>query len=573
MHPLQTSLLPPDDAMFEFSSSQALPALSPDGRRIVFGARPTKGSVHLYLRRLDEGAAQALPDTEAATFPFWSPDSRWVAFGQGNRLKKVDTQGGPAITLVDNLGGEFRGGSWNRDGEIVFGTNRSRAMLRVNAAGGQVTPVFELNASSDTRPPAPQIDSGVPVQPVYPSFLPDGRHFIYTTRQTGEIPLRVASLDEPGSIGKLVAHTHSSAVYTDGYLLYLRESTLMAQPFDVGRLETTGDPVPLAQGVPTYITPSRGAPVTVSLTGLLVYQVGGGGGFRWRLAERDRHGVALGTIVEGDEGLVEPAVSPDGTRLALVRQGQTTDLWLYNLVRGSSMRFTFGPAARSPEWSSSGDVIFYGAPANGHAELFMKSANGASRERILFRDTQTKITPSVSPDNNWILYTVPASTPTDRDEIWQRPLVGAGNTGAEPHRFIQVAGNATGPRFSPDGHWVAYSSDQSGRFEVYVTAFPGPAEKRQVSSGGGKAPRWRLDERELYYVTGLGQVNAVEITVGNGSLETGRTDTLFDGLSDGQAGPYTSSADGQRFFVVENAAEGVGRPLTIVENWMALLKR
>jgi Tol biopolymer transport system component len=320
------------------------------------------------------------------------------------------------------------------------------------------------------------------------------------------------------------------------------------------------------------MTPSRGAPVTVSMTGLLVYQ-SGGGGFRWRLAERDRHGAPLRTIVERGEQLVEPALSPDGTRLALIEQGQTTDMWLYNLARGSSTRFTFRPSPRAPEWSPSGDVIFYGAPANGHSELFMKSANGAYPERSLFADKQTKITPAVSLDGKWILYTVPAETPNGRDEIWQRALAAAGSTGSEPRPFVQVRGNATGPRFSPDGHWVAYNADESGRFEVYVAPFPGPGEKRQVSFGGGKAPSWRRDERELYYVTDGGQVNAVEITVENGTLEAGRTETLFDGLIATQTKPYTPSADGKSFFVVENAAEGVGRPLTIVQSWTALLTK
>jgi dipeptidyl aminopeptidase/acylaminoacyl peptidase len=382
----------------------------------------------------------------------------------------------------------------------------------------------------------------------------------------------VASVDDPGNIGRLVAHTHSSAVYADGYLLYLRENTLMAQPFDVGRLETTGEPVAVAQGVPTYISPSRGAPVTVSATGLLVYQAGGGG-FTWRLVERDRHGAALRTIVKGAQQLQDPALSPDERRLALVQVGQGEGIWLYNLVGGSSTPFTFGALAQHPEWSSSGDAIFYDAPANGHAELFRKPANGATRERSVFDDKQTKLFPSVSPDGKWILYAVPAESANGRDEIWQQSLGSTGSTGPEPHRFIQIRGNATTPQFSPDGQWVAYSADESGRFEVYVAPFSGPGERQQVSFGGGKVPRWRRrDGRELYYVTDVGQVNAVEITIGNGTLETGRMETLFDGVSGAVNEPFTPSADGQRFFVVENAVD-VGRPLTIVENWTALLKK
>jgi Tol biopolymer transport system component len=204
-------------------------------------------------------------------------------------------------------------------------------------------------------------------------------------------------------------------------------------------------------------------------------------------------------------------------------------------------------------WSSSGDVIFYEAQANGHEELFRKPANGASREQPLFPDKQNKISPTVSPNGKWILYQVLPETANGHHEIWQRSLVSAGSTGPEPHPFIRIRGNAFAPRFSPDGQWVAYYADESGRLEVWVAPFPGPGERRQVSFGGGRNPRWRRDGRELYYVTDAGQVHAVEITVENGTLETGRTERVFDGLSAsfGSSSSYTPSADGQTFFVIE----------------------
>ena len=237
-----------------------MPALSPDGTRIVFAARQKGAAAMLYVRRLDTATAQMLSGTEGANFPFWSPDGREVAFGQLNKLKRIDVEGGPAVTLVNDTGAAVRGGSWNRDGVIIYGTNRSLALMRVSASGGAASPVFELETPK----------SSAVGQPVLPWFLPDGRHFIYTTRQEGDMPVRVASIDEPGTPGKVVAQAHSNAMYADGRLLYLRDHTLMAQPFDLALLQTSGAAVPVAEDVPTYQTPSRGAAFTVSATGLLV---------------------------------------------------------------------------------------------------------------------------------------------------------------------------------------------------------------------------------------------------------------------------------------------------------------
>ena len=255
---IQTAILPPDDGEFEFvGNTNSIPAISPDGNLIVFGARAKDGKQQLWLRHLDSGVAQPLPGTEGATPPFWSPDSRWVAFIQENKLKKIDVQGGPAVTIAD-IPQPLRGGSWNRDGVILLGGNRTNPIARVSASGGKSVPFTpETNSRS-------------------PWFLPDGIHFLYTLSQTGDIPVLVGSLDAPGKPGKLVAQAHSTAAYAQGHLLYLRENTLMAQPFDVKQLSTQGEATPLAEGVATVTDPARLALFTVSPTGLLVYGSGGG---------------------------------------------------------------------------------------------------------------------------------------------------------------------------------------------------------------------------------------------------------------------------------------------------------
>jgi eukaryotic-like serine/threonine-protein kinase len=230
---VNTTLLPPENAEFDFTTPFATPALSPDGTRIVFGAKAQDGKQQLWLRRLDSPTAQPLPGTDGAASPFWSPDSRWVAFGQETKLKKIDIQGGPPVAITDLLA-PFRGGSWSPQGVIVFGVNGPGPILRVAAAGGTAVPATAGDKNTER------------VAHRYPWFLPDGRHFLYTNAQTGDIPVRVGSLDEPAKPGKVVAQAHSTAAYSQRHLLYLRENTLMAQPFDLDRWEATGEAVPVA---------------------------------------------------------------------------------------------------------------------------------------------------------------------------------------------------------------------------------------------------------------------------------------------------------------------------------------
>ena len=460
---VSSTLLPPEGADFSFDAPSALPALSPDGRRIVFGAKPKNGKTTLWLRQLDSPSAQPLPETGDAVLPFWSPDSRWVAFGQGDKLKKIDVHGGPPVVITD-LHGPFRGGNWNRDGVILFGTlqDGSHGLFRVASSGGMASPATTLERQSGNH--------------LFPWFLPDGRHFLYTSRETGDIPVRVGSLDEPGEAGKVVAQASSNAVYAQGHLLYLRENTLMAQPFDLNRLETAGEGVPLAEGVPTYTHPSRGAGFSVSATGLLVYQTGAiltPSKIVWK----DRQGKMLGDLGESPGRIFAIALSPDGRRLAvlIVDLNRKQDIWIYEVASGIPTRFSFDPtAASNPVWSSDGSMLYFASDRRGQWDLFRKPSNGASTEELLLGDSATKYPESVSPDGKLLLY----SRRDDKTgyDIWVHPLEQAQAAGRpEPRPFLQAPSNQTVSQFSPDGHWVAYQSEESGHFEVYVAPFPAPA--------------------------------------------------------------------------------------------------
>jgi Tol biopolymer transport system component len=550
-----TDLLPPDGTEYAFEEGFPLPALSPDGTRIVFGAR-TKGSKQqLWLRRLDLTTAQPLPGTEGALFPFWDPDSRWVGFGQGSSLKKIDTQGG-APTVITPIDGLFRGGTWNSQGVIVFGTNGIRSATRVSAAGGPTTPVTTADQADDTG------------SHVYPWFLPDGRHFLYTNQQAGELPVRVGSIDSPGKPGKVVAKSNSNAMYSNGYLLYLREGTLVAQPFDTDKLETTGEAITVAEGVPTFPQPSRGAGFTVSRNGYMAYIVGGGSAST-KLVWKDRKGNVLSTIQTFSGLLTETRLSPDGARVAVTirdRNG-TGSLYIVDTAKGNPSKLTFDRQFKwAPVWSPDAKTLYHAsAAAPGKTEIFRTSSNGAMAQELIFSDPALRTIYDVTPDGKTLLYGR-LTEGKNQPILWTLPL-----DSRQPAPLPLQSAVPTSMSVSPDGRWVAYTYNEPGLRNVYVSPYPSLAGKRQLSPGEGLAPRWRRDGKELFFVARDNQaMMAAQLTLGKDSIEVDGVQKLFPGAFN--AGAYDVFPDGQKFLLVEPALSS-SSALTLVQNWPASLRK
>jgi serine/threonine protein kinase/Tol biopolymer transport system component len=550
-----TDLLPPDGTDYSFEDGFPLPALSPDGTKIVFGAKIKGGVSQLWLRRLDLSTAQPLPGTERAVFPFWAPESRWVGFGQGGTLKKVDTQGGApiAITSIDGL---FRGGTWNPEGVIVFGTNSVRSATRVSASGGAAMPVTAADQADDTG------------SHVYPWFLPDGRHFLYTNQQAGDLPVRVGSIDEPDKPGKVVAKAHSNAVYANGHLLYLREGALVAQPFDTDKLKTTGEAITVAEGVPTFPQPSRGAGFTVSRNGYLAYLVGGGSASS-KLVWKDRKGNSLSTIHAFSGLLADTSLSPDGARVAISvreRSGKGS-LYVVDSAKGNPNKLTFDLRFKwTPIWSPDGKNIYYLSAANqGKTEIFRNSSNEASADELVLSDPALWVIYDISPDGKTLLYGR-LMEGKNRPTLWMLPV-----DSRQPVPLPAQPNTPTSMRISPDGHWVAYSYSEPGLRNVYVSPFPSFAGRRQISLSEGRLPRWRRDGKELYYVTPDSQMMAAKVTLGKDTLEVEGVQKLFSGATQITA-TYDVSPDGQKFVVVE-PGESLSSTLTIMQNWPAFLRK
>ena len=556
---LHTSILPPENTTFDFTQGLGLLALSPDGKRIVFGARTADGKSPLWTRSLDVPTAQPLAGTEGAIFPFWSPDSRFIGFFADGKLKKIDASGGPAITLADAVSG--RGGSWSSEGVIIFSpSNEFRPLLRVSSAGGAATPVSNEIGS-------------------FPSFLPDGQHFLYQEQAGGasEYPIRTGSLN--GSKSKLVGASSSNALYAQGHLLFLRDGTLMAQPFDAQRLTATAEAVPVAEQIETVLNSARVGAFSVSATGLLVYRQGAGSR-GMVLTWFDRSGKQGRTL--GDAATLGAfQFSPDRKSVAAsIIDRANDDIWIYDVARGLPTRFTFdGASDTNPVWSPDGRSIAFRSNRKGHYDLYLKPANGAGAEELLYADDLDKIPTSWSPDRKFLLYHAgDAKTKTGLD-LWALPLAPERPGGAlKPVPVVHTAFSELDGQFSPDGRWIVYKSNESQRDEIYVTPFPppssGPGGKRQISTAGGTAPRWRQDGKEIFFVGPDRRLMAAGVAAKGDTLEVGEVRALFGPIAvTTGAPPYDVSADGQGFLVRTSPEQKSAEPLTLVENWAAELKK
>jgi serine/threonine protein kinase len=525
------------------------PRISPNGRHLAFNATDSSGKSRIWVRPLNALAAQPLAGTEGTTRPFWSPDSRFLAFFAEGKLKKIEVSGGPAQKICDAPRGAD--GSWSPEGVILYDGTAIDPIYRVSAAGG--TPVVAV------KPEASRKESQV----AWPEFLPDGRHFLYmaTGQKADDNAYRIGSLDSTETA--LLAPAQTLVTYArPGYLLFVRDKTLVAQPFDAKALKTTGEQIPLAEHVGTDAVGL--ARFSVSHDGTLVYRTGESGDkFIWV----DRSGKEGETV--GDPGdYHNPVFAPGGDRLAFdlgdPRSGKS-DIWVRDLKRGVSSRFTFGAGnAFCPLWSPDGRLIVFSVDDN----LFEKAVEGLGEEKLLLKSDELKFASGWSRDGKYIAFSSQGKE-TGWD-IWIMPMFGD----RKPVPFLKTSFAELMPVFSPDGRLLAYQSNESGRTEVYVQSFPGPGGKWQISTSGGSEPHWRADGRELYYRAPGQKLMAVDVQTGSG-VTVGTPQLLFQGRFDMALARnrFLPTADGRRFLTVAPLGREAMTPTTVVLNWFAELGR
>ncbi len=555
---VRTSILPPEREKFHFyGNTSGPPIISPDGKHIVFAAKDSADKQMLYLRSLDEIEAHPLASTEGAIHPFWSPDNQFIGFTTHGKLKKIDISGGSPIVIC--TAADSRGGSWSKDGTIVFSQGAFGSLSMVPASGGTPTKITELDSLRKETTHR------------WPFFLPDGKHFLFfartsTTGAQGEgDAIRLASVD--GKTNKVILNTSSNAIYASGQLLYVRGNTLAAQKFNASSLELEGEATALVQDIAYDPSISRGL-FWASDNGRLVYQTGNvqvGS----KLSSVDRTGKSLGVI--GDIGEYLPfRISPDNKRIAtgvFDQKFRNNDVWIIEIKRGLKTRFTFDPAAdNNPIWSPDGNKIVFMSLRNINGDLYIKSASGATNEEILYESNDRKVPTDWSPDGRFIAYTVFGKS----NEIWILPMDVHGQRSSKtPFPFLATEFNQIQAVFSPDGHWIAYTSNESGQAEVYARPFPGPGGKFQVSSEGGRNPVWRRDGTEIYYISvNDSKLMSAGIAEKGTTVEVSNVHPLFamNGTD------YDVMTDGK--FILNTPLETqLTLPLTLVVNWDGELKR
>ncbi|HLV97023.1 MAG TPA: protein kinase [Candidatus Acidoferrales bacterium] len=560
---IRSYILPPEGTSFVFNTVAGGPVLSPDGKQLVFAAKDSSGKELLWLRPLDALTAQPLKDTEGASVPFWSPDSRSIGFFVPGKLFRTDLASGGAQIICNAASG--RGGTWNSQGVIVFAGSVYGGLDQVPAAGGTPAPIAHL------------VTSRGQFSQRWPVFLPDGRHFLYfysensTSALNGEATgIYVGSLD--GQTPKFLLHSESDALYASpGYLLFLRNTTLMAQRFDAKALRLSGDAFPVAGHVANPQAWSLGH-FSVSQTGLLAYETGGSS---YQLDWIDEKGQRTGMIAT-TKGPWYIRLSPDGKTLAeSVQDPQTrnTDIWLVDVATHAPTRFTFNPAIDNVAvWSPDGSRMVFNSHRTGQGDLYIKNANGAGNAKLLLASSGLKFPTDWSRDGRFIAYEELDTKGATGWNIWILPL--SGNRG--PFPFLQTQFNEKNAVFSPDGRWLAYQSDESGKLEIYVTSFPTPRGRWQVSSDGGAMPKWRRDGKAIYYLAPGAKLMEAAVAENGSAIEVAQPRALFQPRLpedyDSWMDFYDVASDGKRFLFMERQ-ETAPTPASLVTNWTASIPK
>jgi len=555
---IQALITPPQDYSFEPFSDLGI-AVSPDGTQLAFAATSKDGKKLLWVRPFNTGEAKALPGTDGASFPFWSPDSRFIAFFADGKLKKISTSGSPPQIICDAPSG--RGGSWGPDDTILLAPEVLAEIHRVSATGGTPVPVTKNKQGESRR---------------WPVFLPDGKHFLFIDQMHDEksggrieVQLWVGSFasDEV----KLLIQDCSNAFYIrPGYLLYVKDGILLAQGFNLKRMALDGEPIQISKREVRTLVDKGYAGFSSSADGVLCFLQDPS--VATRLTWFDRSGNNINSISDEDF-YRSPRLSPDGKSVVVTKVGASTpgDIWILDLVRGNGRKLTFLPDQYGAAvWSADGSRLFY---QRSDRALHSKPASGAGQEETLVTSGNWKMPGDSSKDGKYLSYLM--QDPALDNDIWILPLTGD----QKPFLFLQTPYMEWDGEFSPDGKWLAYTSDESGRSEIYVRPFPEGNGKWQVSVSGGVFPRWRGDGKELFYVTpGMDKLMAVVVEAtsvfqskipqmlfplsGRGLLAEAEDDTLYD-----------VTPDGQRFLIAMPVREKDPSYVTLVLNWTADLPK
>jgi hypothetical protein len=535
-------------------------AMAPNGHTLaVVAYRESARKNVLWIYELGSQSARNLADTEGATFPFWSPDGRYLAFFADGKLRKVEVSGGPVQTICDAPSG--RGGTWNKDGVIVFTPEAGlrEGLYRVSAGGGAAVRISD-----------PDTSRGEDSQR-WPIFLPDGTHYLYLAANfAGRKDVNAIFVGSLDSKEKrfVVGATANAAYAAPGYLLFCRDKDLLAQRFDPEHLAVTGEPTTILTEI-QYHPQIRRAVYAVSNNGFLAAQTGSGVALS-QPVWFDRKGNEVGVV--GEPAVYQNVFLAPNERLLAVdktdmgSENQNADIWTYELRPESAKRLTFDPSNHVvPVWSPDASRLVFASNRSLNFDLYMKNSDGAHEDRRIVQEGVDKRPNDWSRDGKFILY-------TQGKDLWYVTL-----PELKSSVFLRAPSVVTNGQFSPDGTWVAYASNETGKWEIYVTSFPDAHAKWQVSAGGGEQPRWRSDGKELFYLSSDYKIMAARVTIGV-NFDSRTPVVLFQAtprqpVSLNDQFTYDVSRDGQRFLINTQVKQPDTPPMSVVLNWTAKLNR
>jgi Tol biopolymer transport system component len=547
---MRFSVLPPKGV-----TDADVPIVSPDGEKIAFVASDASGRSSLWVRGFDSLEARAIAEADAFAFPFWSADSQSIGYFAEHRLRRVAASGGAVQVVCDAPFG--LGGTWNREGVIVFAPSWGSALHRVSAAGGPSIPLRALDARKGE------------IGDRFPQFLQDGHHFVYTAFAAGAARtfLDVASLDSP-AIVRVSPSADARAWAPPGLLVFRRETNgpYLAQRFDLATLALSGEAVPIASRLAESGPMETDTPLSVSGNGVLAYETVDVEPLI-ELAWFRRTGQKLGAL-GAPANYSGISLSRDSARVAVGRTetNGNRDIWVMDAATGAVSRTTANAQAREPVWSSDGERIAFASSRSGPSDLYVSKWNSAGSDDTLLLSDKWKWANSWSDDGRFVLF---SEFGNDRVvSLWTLPL----ESGGKPHVYLHSSFSNSDGHFSPDGRWVAYTSNETGRQEIYVQRFPAPSAKSRISVSGGQRPRWRRDGKEIFYVGDDGRLMATQIKAG-ATVEASAPKPVFNLPGPASIEFYDVSGDGRRFLIGSTARAGSRSPITIVLNWTTALKK
>lgn len=554
---LHSEIPPPEKFLLDATGDAGgMPVLSPQGDKLAFVAHSSEAKL-LWVRPLSNDFAKPLDGTSGAAHPFWSPDGRYIGFFAGGKLMKIPAEGGPIVTLADAP--NARGGTWGIRDVIVFEADYIGGLMKVNANGGPTEPLTVLDRSKHSTHR-------------WPWFLPDGNHFLYLatnhaggdTKQNG---IYLGSLDKKEV--RLIVNTGSSAQYASGYLLYRLNTALVAQPFDPQSGTLSGSAIPLVNNLRDDVGVWRSI-FSVSQNGLLTYQIGNASSVQSRLMWFDRTGKSTPECDAEEKGILDVRLSPENKQAAYAG---ATAIWTCDLERNTKTRVTFdNQPLQQPSWSPDGKTLIFAVPVaegGGRIEIRSKAADGSGSEKTVFSAQNSYHYPAWSPDGKYLTYLWGEGE--KQVSLWIVPVAGS----SRPVAIVQppsAQSDIQSYRVSPDGHWVAYGSDETGQGEIYITSFPDGKGKWRVSTNGGSYPAWSGHGKELFYKNLTDDFYLCPITTKGSEVVVGKPQHLFHASTPGIGVSFDASSDGKRL-LVNHADEEMQAPLHLVTNWPTELKR